>query len=364
VNIANNDHTPEFELGAYSIKLDITHGIGAVPNETLTVGYFPGYQTTKATDQDGDTLTYAITNGVANYANFYSIDTSTGQLSITKSAYELPLGTAFLVVEADDGNGNKATTTVFIFKNRFVAFGNRENGAVVDLHDVDLNDIKQDQVGDCYFLATIGMIVQKDPNIIKNLITDAGDGKNFTVVIKGTSYAVTYDPARGRAQAKLTGDSNFNNHLEVWPSLMESAYIKHMQSVRGNPTWNFPGDSSASEVAKEIYGKGFVQIPNLPNLASTVKENIGTHKIILGTHAGGPLPSHWVQGHKNNNHQVAQLYADHQYVVVAYYIGIQKDTNDVVQDYIELYNPHGYGNIFVKASEFNTIFGETYVLQN
>lgn len=63
-----------------------------------------------AEDGDGDSLTYSITSG--NGKGYFSINSANGNISATRS--NLPVGTYFLTVQVDDGNGGTATATVTI----------------------------------------------------------------------------------------------------------------------------------------------------------------------------------------------------------------------------------------------------------
>ena len=66
--------------------------------------------TVSATDEDGDTLTYEI--AVGNEDGKFSIGSSTGGITLAGEVDSDVLAFYSLRVEADDGNGNTATTTV------------------------------------------------------------------------------------------------------------------------------------------------------------------------------------------------------------------------------------------------------------
>jgi len=111
-----------------------------------------------------------------------------------------------------------------------------------------LSDIHQGAYGDCYFLSSLGAVAQNDPNAVKNMIQDNGNG-TYTVSfyqkdngvqnlwgLTGDSYApvkVTVsaqDIAKngvsepGAADGTVTDPAN--GKQVIWPAVMEAAYAK------------------------------------------------------------------------------------------------------------------------------------------
>ena len=86
------------------------------PSSTTTPSSTPSGSTVvagsilKATDSDGDKLSYSITLG--NDSNYFAIDPITGDITTTKT--NIPAGTYTLTIQVDDGKGGKATAVVSI----------------------------------------------------------------------------------------------------------------------------------------------------------------------------------------------------------------------------------------------------------
>ena len=96
-------------------------------------------------------------------------------------------------------------------------------------------DIKQDALGDCYFVATMGALANKRPDLIQNAIRyDANtgtyqvrlyqDGKPVTVTV--TQSELAYNLNR---QGGSTVD-NTGRDQRVWPAVIETAYAKQLDS--------------------------------------------------------------------------------------------------------------------------------------
>lgn len=121
-----------------------------------------------------------------------------------------------------------------------------------DSNEVDINDVKQGALGDCYLMAAISAVAKNNPDLIKNLIKDNEDG-TFDVTIydyehwwslSRIPHTITVDssfPLRKNgnpAYAKF-GDTDSSGKQELWPMLLEKAYAKHKggydQIEGGNP---------------------------------------------------------------------------------------------------------------------------------
>ncbi|MFN6460440.1 MAG: C2 family cysteine protease [Nostoc sp. DedVER02] len=110
---------------------------------------------------------------------------------------------------------------------------------------ISANDIKQGNLGDCYYLATLSAIAQEKPNYIQNMFIDNGDN-TFTVRFFNNAVAnyVTVDQylptdAYGQLIYASKGSSYNNSSNELWVGLAEKAYAQ-----LGELGWSRPGNTT------------------------------------------------------------------------------------------------------------------------
>lgn len=158
-----------------------------------------------------------------------------------------------------------------------------------DANEVDLNDIKQGQLNDCYVVAGMGAVARQDPNAIKNAIRENKDEKGNV-----TSYTVTLNEKRtglsgffrgGYEKKEYTvdatfptggkhvgpGDTDAKGNQEIWPLIVEKAYAQSqggydaidkggnpvgiMSALTGRDSKNIsPGDYSFEQMQKDLKG--------------------------------------------------------------------------------------------------------------
>lgn len=93
---------------------------------------------------------------------------------------------------------------------------------------VDPRDVQQGAIGDCYFCAGLSSVAKARPEVLKDGITDNGDG----------TYDVRLYDARGRARTVTVDDELYRkknagpryargtDQKELWPALYEKAYAQ------------------------------------------------------------------------------------------------------------------------------------------
>ncbi len=123
------------------------------------------------------------------------------------------------------------------------AFVKGRDGDKEDAHEVSPDDVRQGSLGNCYLMAALAAVAKTDPDILKNMVKDNGDG-TFTVsfhlkegrigVFSATStVAITVTdqfPLRGGAPAfGKTGDQGPKGP-ELWVMIIEKAWAVHQGS--------------------------------------------------------------------------------------------------------------------------------------
>jgi hypothetical protein len=152
-----------------------------------------------------------------------------------------------------------------------------------DANEVDINDVQQGQVGDCYFVAVLAAIARVQPDFIKSMVKDHGDG-TFTVTFhtkqgfsglfgSRSNQTVTVDSkfwtdGKGNPVYAKKGDSD-GGKPELWVMVIEKAWAKLQgsysdiegskvdddarQAVTGKDVdYVDPTDFSDAELAKKI----------------------------------------------------------------------------------------------------------------
>jgi uncharacterized protein YukE len=106
-----------------------------------------------------------------------------------------------------------------------------------DTDAVDPDDVSQGRVGDCYLLASLAAIASQEPDLIREIVQDNGDGTYtvtlyereslFTSTLVPTEVQVTSELPlrRGRPVFARAGDV-VGEQPELWPALVEKAYAR------------------------------------------------------------------------------------------------------------------------------------------
>lgn len=140
-----------------------------------------------------------------------------------------------------------------------------------DSHEVDPNDAKQGSLGDCYLIAGMIAVARANPQAIKNIIKDNGDGTfNVTLFIRQNYYSapraevITVDarlPVKSKDSplyAKVGDQADGKD--ELWPALIEKAVAQKKASYElisgGNINkngFNFAGATELLTGKRENY---------------------------------------------------------------------------------------------------------------
>lgn len=109
-------------------------------------------------------------------------------------------------------------------------------------HEIHANDIDQQSLGDCYFVAALAGLADQDPDLIRNAVVDHGDG-TYTVtlwekvdgeyrpveitVTNEFPVTATWDETNEvwrEGSSYTAGEADG----ELWPRIFEKAYAQHL----------------------------------------------------------------------------------------------------------------------------------------
>jgi hypothetical protein len=101
-----------------------------------------------------------------------------------------------------------------------------------DKHKFAHNDIKQGNLGDCYFLAALGSVAHSYPNLLASNISGPDGSGNFTVIFFRKNMFGTFEEAKIKIKANFPalggGDypayAKEGDNREMWVMLYEKAY--------------------------------------------------------------------------------------------------------------------------------------------
>jgi len=166
------------------------------------------------------------------------MDYATGAVSVSPTA-----GAAKDPTDAVDGPAKRIEGDLFI----------RGQG---DSAEIDPNDVRQGALGDCYLMAALMSVARTDPQVIRKMVRDNGNG-TYTVRFRldrfGLSFLgketkeVTVDArvptgANDRPRYAQTGDERVQDgkiRFELWALIVEKAWAKlkggYPNIAGGNP---------------------------------------------------------------------------------------------------------------------------------
>lgn len=134
-----------------------------------------------------------------------------------------------------------------------------------DANEVDINDVQQGQVGDCYFVAVLAAIARVQPEFIKSMVKDNGDGtyivtfhtkQGFSGLFgsrSNKSVAVDskfWTDGKGNPVYAKKGDSDAGGKPELWVMVIEKAWAK----LAGSYT-DIEGGKVDDDARKAVTGK-------------------------------------------------------------------------------------------------------------
>ncbi len=149
-----------------------------------------------------------------------------------------------------------------------------------DQRDIDIEDVRQGKVGDCYFMSSLAALAKSNPEAVRQMIRDNGDG-TYTVTFH--QRRLPWEPGRGefrKVEVTVTdelpliegrlafaafGDSK-EKKQELWAALIEKAYATYRGGYGiseggwpANAMETLTGQNSTSRPSKHV---------SLPELAN------------------------------------------------------------------------------------------------
>ena len=214
---------------------------------------------------------------------------------------------------------------------------NPANPAILDSRGVNLNDITQGALGDCFLLSAIGSMAQRTPQAVLDLFVYPPVANGYVSV--RIYREIGADPVMvrvrrtldfGISQARLSNDyfdAGNVRYYEIWTQLLEKAYAQYFgweRVINGGSAFrvwqHFTGQATQVVVASN---------QTIPQITTALRNAVSAgQKVILSTHNN--LESEWrvtIPGDPNPY----TIISGHAYVVQSI------DANDIVT----LYNPHG-----------------------
>ncbi len=195
-------------------------------------------------------------------------------------AIALPFGLGVLISQAVEGNlsgsvkmGDPSLTAAEL-QNGYT-YQNDPNGELFAAGGPSVNDIQQGQVGDCYFLSTLGAVAAKDPDAIKNMVRDNGDGTYSVRFYVNDGFGtvpewVTVDGklpenSGGGTMAASTLTDPTNGKQITWVAIVEKAYaaFNSKDHIGGSGADTYDGTSGgmASNAYQAITGQTAEDVP-------------------------------------------------------------------------------------------------------
>ena len=220
---------------------------------------------------------------------------------------------------------------------------------------VVLEDIKQGEIGNCYFMASIGAIAHKRPSYLRNMIIPFDHSENITEEeseVKNESFLVRFfDDKRNEKYVAIDNkfwfykDSSLNpvyanfgyadsEHYEIWPMILEKAWAKINNGYK-----KIVGDDPNTRKKQRRFDFGLA-----------LSGNYAEYKSIQEFNNNEQITSFITNKLRNNIPLViySKEYPKDKSTIGWHAYAIKNIENDK----INLYNPHGKNHLNKKSIDF------------
>jgi pyrrolidone-carboxylate peptidase len=213
-----------------------------------------------------------------------------------------------------------------------------------DNQPVDVTDVSQGYLGDCYFMALLAAIAQTNPEFIERMIQPRADGtfkvtffgpggERVEEIVEPRFPAIGQDPVYGEF-----GDVSAAHGRELWPMLIEKAYAQHL----GGWLQTEGSKTKPGEYAKTVTGQAaeFFKLPADLSNAELLQKLI-EHFVTANRPA--TFYSHKSKDYPEKKEEKSGVIANHTYALR----GVDRDTKTA-----DLYNPHAKKHLEDKGMGF------------
>lgn len=211
------------------------------------------------------------------------------------------------------------------------------------------SDINQGWLGDCYFEAAMAELARQNPNAVKNMIHDNGDGTYSVTFYRPRNFWEFWEPkyvptvvtVDNKFPVDKYGNPIYDRSPALWDMILEKAYAKYRSGNYG--TIGYGGDSAQAMTALTGVGsrEQNTRLTSINELAAW-----DTQKQAITAATKSKLPS--------NDPLAAMIVPSHVYYV---------ESVDPVHGTVTLGNPWGTytGALVLTMAQFQLYFGTVYV---
>ena len=200
-----------------------------------------------------------------------------------------------------------------------------------DKSDIAMDDVSQGRLGDCYFVASLAAIADKNPEAIRAMITDHGDGTYTVRFHEGGAVKVDnqFPLKDGKPAYAGLGDVGVDGP-ELWVALVEKAWAKlkgGYEMIRGSKV-----KMTSSDAMEAMTGN-----KTTTNYTSSTSDEVLLKALDAACQKGLPATAGSYDKDRFDETTLADMskkgvHCNHAYAIV----GV-----DVASKTVELYNPWG-----------------------
>lgn len=247
-----------------------------------------------------------------------------------------------------------------------------------DRHTIDPNDIDQDGYGSCSVLSTLHTIASQDPSVIQDMIRDNGDG-TYTVTFQEereifgfkmwVPVEVTVSGPFSAGGGANPGDTSAQGS-EVWPAIIEKAYVQHFHPEFANDKTIWPGNRGVNpaDVMQHILGAD-ATTSSTGDISSTQMTELLANgdAVVAWTPGFKDEKGNWLPNVTDEQKELIEHYGiagGHAYavseVIPAGTPYTDPHTGEQVtcdEDVIVLDNPWGHSDVVMPYSDYQKVYG-------